>query len=157
MRVRGAVSRQASRMLAAAGVAVFLGIWCLLSYGGIVPAVILPSPSEVLWAIPYLHFEEALVRSALASFYRVAVVFLRAAAVAIPLGILMGPFPPIKRFFAPLVDPLRFLPISAIVPLFIVWFGIEGLQKGMFLFVGIVGYMLPLVVEAVERVDAGYL
>lgn len=157
MKVRGTISRQASRTLAAAGVAVFLGIWCLLSYGGIVPAVILPSPSEVLLAIPYLHFEEALVRSALASLYRVFMGFLLAAAVAIPLGILMGTFPPVKRFFAPLVDPLRFLPISAIVPLFIVWFGIEDLQKVMFLFVGIVVYMLPLVVEAVERVDDVYL
>jgi len=43
------------------------------------------------------------------------------------------------------------------VPLFIVWFGIEDLQKVMFLFVGIVVYMLPLVVEAVERVDDVYL
>lgn len=157
MMVRGAISRQASRTLAAAGVAVFMGVWCLLSYGGIVPAVILPSPSEVFWAIPYLHFEEALVRSALASLYRVFMGFLLAAAVAIPLGILMGTFPPVKRFFSPLVDPLRFLPISAIVPLFIVWFGIEDLQKVMFLFVGIVVYMLPLVVEAVERVDDVYL
>ena len=157
MDVRGAVSNHQARMLAAAGLGAFLATWCALSYGGLVPPVILPSPTEVLKAIPYLHFEEALVRSALASLYRVALGFGLAAAVAIPLGLLMGTFPPIKHFFAPLLDPMRFLPISAIVPLFIVWFGIEDLQKIMFLFVGIVVYMLPLVVEAVERVDDVYL
>ena len=83
--------------------------------------------------------------------------FLLAAVVAIPLGLLMGTFPPVKHFFVPLLDPLRFLPISALVPLFIVWFGIDEMQKIIFLFVGIVVYLLPLVVEAVENVDEVYL
>jgi NitT/TauT family transport system permease protein len=55
------------------------------------------------------------------------------------------------------LDPLRFLPISALVPLTIVWFGIEERQKIAFLFMGIVVYLLPLVVEAVEKVDEVYL
>jgi NitT/TauT family transport system permease protein len=157
MTVREVVSRKTARSLMLAGVAVFFGGWCLLSYGGFVPSVILPSPTDVLKAFPVLHFEEALVRSAIASFYRVMMGFLLAAVVAIPLGLLMGTFPPVKHFFAPVLDPLRFLPISALVPLFIVWFGIEDLQKIMFLFVGTVVYLLPLVVEAVENVDDVYL
>lgn len=157
MDVRGAISNKQARALALGGVVVFLGVWCALSYGGIIRTYILPSPTEVLRAFPYLHFEEALVRSAVASLYRVAMGFLLSALVAIPLGILMGTFPPVKKFFAPLLDPMRFLPISALVPLFIVWFGIEDLQKIIFLFVGIVVYLLPLVVEAVEKVDDVYL
>jgi ABC-type nitrate/sulfonate/bicarbonate transport system permease component len=69
----------------------------------------------------------------------------------------MGTFPAVKHFCAPILDPMRFLPISALVPLFIVWFGIDDLQKIMFLFVGTVVYMLPLVVEAVENVEEVYL
>ena len=157
MDVRGAVSNRQPRGIALAGIAFFLGAWCVLSYGGIISLVILPSPTEVAKAIPYLHFEEALVRSAVASLYRVAMGFGLSAVVAIPLGILMGTFPPVKQFFAPILDPMRFLPISALVPLFIVWFGIEDLQKIIFLFVGIVVYLLPLVVEAVEKVDDVYL
>jgi NitT/TauT family transport system permease protein len=83
--------------------------------------------------------------------------FLLAAAVAIPLGIWMGTFPTVKHFFASVLDPLRFLPISALVPLTIVWFGIEESQKIMFLFMGTVVYLLPLVVQAVEEVDDVYL
>ena len=157
MEVREPVSKGASRQLAVAGVGTFFGLWCLLSYGGLIPSVILPSPTDVVQAFPVLHFEEALVRSAVASFYRVSMGFLLAAAVAIPLGILMGTFPAMKRFFFPMIDPLRFLPISALVPLFIVWFGIDDLQKIVFLFVGTIVYLLPLVVEAVEGVEDVYL
>jgi NitT/TauT family transport system permease protein len=155
--IREAVSNQRARSLVVAGVVVFLGLWCALSYTGIVPSVILPSPTEVLQAFPRLHFEEALVRSAGWSFYRVTMGFVLAALVAIPLGLLMGTFPPVKLFFAPVLDPMRFLPISALVPLTIVWFGIEERQKIAFLFMGIVVYLLPLVVEAVEKVDEVYL
>lgn len=157
MQIRSVVRRATARKLALAGVAAFLGLWCLLSYTGLVPGVILPSPTDVVKAFPVLHFEEALVRSAGASFYRVMMGFLLSAVVAIPLGVLMGTYPPIKHFFAPILDPLRFLPISALVPLFIVWFGIDDMQKIIFLFVGTFVYLLPLVVEAVARVDDVYL
>jgi NitT/TauT family transport system permease protein len=157
MEVRAAVSRQRARMLALAGVVTFFAAWSTLSYGGIVPTVILPSPTDVLRAFPVLHFEEALVRSAMWSLFRVGAGFLLSAAVAIPLGLLMGTFPAVKHFFAPLVDPLRFLPISALVPLFLVWFGIEETMKVMLLFVGTFVYLLPLVVEAVDSVDDVYV
>jgi NitT/TauT family transport system permease protein len=157
VKVREPITNQRARMLALVGLATFAGLWCLLSYADVVPTVILPSPTEVLRAFPTLHSEEALVRSAGWSLYRVTMGFLLSAAVAIPLGLLMGTFPAVKAFFAPLVDPLRFLPISALVPLFLVWFGIEETMKIMLLFVGIFVYLLPLVVEAVENVDEVYL
>ncbi len=157
MEVRAAVTNQKARSLALAGLVSFVVAWCVLSYGGLVPRIILPSPTDVLGAFPVLHFEEALVRSAIASLYRVSMGFLLSAVVAIPLGLVMGTFPVLKHFFAPILDPLRFLPISALVPLFIVWFGIDDLQKIVFLFVGTFVYMLPLVIEAVENVEEVYL
>ena len=157
MDVREPVPQRKARALALAGLLSFLAIWCVLSYTGLVPTVILPSPTEVIRAFPVLHFEEALVRSAGWSLYRVSMGFVLSALVAIPLGLLMGTFPAVKHFLSPLVDPLRFLPISALVPLFLVWFGIEETMKIMLLFVGTFVYLLPLVVEAVENVDDVYL
>jgi NitT/TauT family transport system permease protein len=155
--VREAVSERRARGLALAGLLTFLGGWAALSYLDIVPSVILPSPTEVLAAFPVLHFQEALVRSAMWSLYRVTMGFVLSGLVAIPLGLLMGTFPAVKHFLSPLIDPLRFLPISALVPLFLVWFGIEETMKIMLLFVGTLVYLLPLVVEAVEGVDDVYL
>ena len=136
LNVREAVSERHARALALAGLLTFLAVWCVLSYADIVPSVILPSPTEVLKAFPVLHFQEALVRSAGWSLYRVTMGFVLSGLVAIPLGLLMGTFPAVKHFLSPLVDPLRFLPISALVPLFLVWFGIEETMKIMLLFVG---------------------
>jgi NitT/TauT family transport system permease protein len=157
MEIREPITNQRARTLALTGVASFFALWCLLSYGGLVPPIILPPPTEVARAFPRLHFEEALVRSAGYSFLRVTAGFLLSGLVAIPFGILMGTFPGLKHFFAPVLDPLRFLPISALVPLTIVWFGIDERQKIFFLFLGTFVYMVPLVVEAVERVEEVYL
>jgi NitT/TauT family transport system permease protein len=157
MKIREATTHKTARQLAVAGVLTFVGAWCALTYGGLMPRVILPSPTAVLRAFPYLHKEEALVRSAGYSLYRVTMGFVLSGLVAVPLGLLMGTFPKVKHFLAPLVDPLRFLPISALVPLFLVWFGIEENMKIMLLFVGTFVYLLPLVVEAVENVDDVYL
>ncbi|MCB1216471.1 ABC transporter permease [bacterium] len=123
----------------------------------IVPAYILPSPLAVFRAIGYLHTDQALVRSAFASLKRITLGFLTAVVVAIPLGILMGTYPPLKTWIEPLSGPLRFLPISAVTPLFILWFGIDEMQKIAFLFLGTVVYLLPIVVEQVEKVDEVYL
>jgi NitT/TauT family transport system permease protein len=123
----------------------------------IVPASILPSPQAVLAALVKLHTDEALVRSAAMSFYRITTSFLLAALVAIPLGILMGAYPPVRTAVEPFSGPLRYLPISAVTGLFILLFGIEENMKLAFLFTGTVVYLLPIVVETIQNVDDIYL
>lgn len=123
----------------------------------LIPAYILPSPTAVLQAVLTLHREQALVRSAARSIYRITAAFILASLVAIPLGLLMGTFPPIRNAIEPITGPLRYLPISAVIPLFIIWFGIGDLQKIAFLFTGVVVYLLPMVIEAVDNVEQVYL
>ena len=80
------------------------------------------------------------------------IAFVLASAVALPLGVLMGAFEPINRFFEPIVAPLRYMPISAFIPLLILWFGIYEKQKIAFLFLGVFVYLLPVVVSAIRAV-----
>ena len=86
------------------------------------------------------------------STWRIAQAFLLASALALPLGILMGAFEPINRLFEPIVAPLRYMPISAFIPLLILWFGIYEKQKIAFLFLGVFVYLLPVVVTAIRAV-----
>lgn len=72
--------------------------------------------------------------------------------VALPLGIAMGSFDVINRIFEPIVAPMRYLPITAFIPLLILWFGIDESQKVAFLFLGTVVYLLPAVVDAIRLV-----
>jgi len=50
------------------------------------------------------------------------------------------------------VAPLRYMPISAFIPILILQFGIDEKQKIAFLFLGVFVYLLPVVVTAVRTV-----
>jgi NitT/TauT family transport system permease protein len=47
---------------------------------------------------------------------------------------------------------MRYLPITAFIPLLILWFGIDETQKVAFLFLGTVVYLLPAVVDSIRLV-----
>jgi len=123
----------------------------------VISPMILPSPWQVLAALGYMHANEGLVRSAIASFLRITVSFLLAVLVAIPLAVLMGSYPPVRAWFEPFTGPLRYLPISAVTGLFILLFGIGEEMKIAFLFVGTVVYLIPICGEAILNVEDIYL
>ncbi|MEI6666997.1 MAG: ABC transporter permease [Acidobacteriota bacterium] len=132
--------------------AVVLGAWCITTYGGLAPPDFLPSPSETVRGTLQLFIEHDLARAIWVSTQRILIAFALASAVALPLGVLMGAFEPINRLFEPIVAPLRYMPISAFIPLLILWFGIYEAQKIAFLFLGVFVYLLPVVVTAIRTV-----
>src|SRR5215207_10436602 len=121
--------------------ALVIGASCLLSYGGFAPPDFLPSPTETVRGTLQLFIQYDLLNAILVSTRRIAIAFLLASAVALPLGVLMGAFEPINRIFEPIVGPLRYMPISAFIPLLILWFGIYEKQKIAFLFLGVFVYL----------------
>lgn len=143
-------------MLALAPLSV-LGAWCGLSYGHVVDPSFLPSPSDVFKGLLQLHFEYDLLDNVWASTRRMLIAFGLAAGTALPLGVLMGAFEPINRFFDPILAPLRFMPIVAFIPLMIVWFGIDEMQKIAFLYLGVFVFLLPIVVSAIRAVPQEYV
>ncbi len=64
----------------------------------------------------------------------------------------MGAWEPVNRLLEPIMAPLRYMPISAFIPMFIYWFGIDEGQKIAFLFLGVFVYLLPVVVTAIRVV-----
>ena len=126
--------------------------WCVATYGGFTPPDFLPSPTDVLKGTLQLFFERDLAEAIWISTRRILIAFGLASALALPLGILMGAFEPVNRFFEPIVAPLRYMPISAFIPLLILYFGIYEKQKIAFLFLGVFVYLLPVVVSAIRAV-----
>lgn len=155
--LRAPLPRKLRTPLAIAAPLLVIVSWCVLSYGGIVESTFLPSPTEVLRGLLQLFFEKDLGPAILLSTRRITIAFLLASAVALPLGIAMGAFEPINRFFEPVLSPLRFMPISAFIPMLILWFGIEESQKIAFLFLGVFVYLLPVVVTAIRSVPQEYV
>ncbi|HMU37749.1 MAG TPA: ABC transporter permease [Pseudomonadota bacterium] len=142
-------------------------LWVALTSGAkpVVSGGFLPKPSDVLrvllrdliigkqeWVDGKPIVVRVLLDASIASSWRIVLSFFLAAAVALPLGILMGAFEPINRLVEPIMAPLRYMPISAFIPLTILWFGIEEKQKIAFLFLGVFVYLLPVVISAIRAV-----
>jgi NitT/TauT family transport system permease protein len=150
--IRQAVPRGTATALSIVMPVLVIGVWCIVSYGGFAPNDFLPSPTEVVRGTLQLFLQYDLLTAILVSTKRIVFAFLLASAVALPLGVLMGAFNPINHLFDPIVAPLRYMPISAFIPLLILWFGIYEKQKIAFLFLGVFVYLLPVVVSAIRLV-----
>ncbi len=159
--IRSAVPRGASIALGAIPVVLILVLWWFVTAGApeerhIAPTI-LPSPVEVAQSIPELINSRDLLHHVWASVRRVGLSFLLALAVVLPLGILMGSFGGVSAIFTPVSTASGYIPIATLVPLTMSWFGIDELQKIMFLAMAFGIYLLPLVVNAIEAVPDIYL
>ncbi|CAN5589771.1 ABC transporter permease [soil metagenome] len=152
MELRQPLPRSKALMISFIAPVLLVAVWCVLTYGGFVSEDALPSPTEVLRGILQLFIEQDLANSIWISSRRIGLAFFLASAVALPLGVFMGAFEPVNRFFEPIVAPLRYMPISAFIPLLIWYFGIYEKEKIAFLFIGVFVYLLPVVVFAIRSV-----
>ncbi len=150
--LREPLPRSTSAMIGLFAPILVAAVWCLLTYGGFVMSDFLPSPTEILRGTLQLFYEYGLLGAILVSTKRILLGFLLASAVALPLGVLMGAFEPVNRFFEPIVAPLRYMPISGFIGILILWFGIGESEKIAFLFLGVFVYLLPVVVTAIRMV-----
>ena len=136
-------------------VAVIVMVWWIATRGvgaedrWVSPAL-LPSPGEVLASFRPL-FERALVPSIVATLKRVLIGFGLAITIGVPLGIVAGAW----RLFAAAGEPIallgRNLPVAALIPLTVLWFGIDETQKVMFIFIACV----PFIYSDAQRAIAG--
>ena len=97
-------------------------------------SLIFPTPWQVAVGLVDLARQGLLLKHVVASLFRVTCGYLLAAALAIPVGMLMGWFATAHAFLNPLVQGLR--PISPIawIPLAILWFGVGDLSPIFLIF-----------------------
>jgi NitT/TauT family transport system permease protein len=155
--IRRDVSRQTKVLLAILSWSMVVLVWYLLTKWDILPPFSLPKPAGVVQAFARLWTEYDLLGNVFTSWWRIAQAFLWSAAIAIPLGILMGSFRWVHDLINPIAEPMRSMPITAFLPAFIGLFGMDEGMKVGFLFFGMFFYLLALVVEEVDRVDSALL
>jgi NitT/TauT family transport system permease protein len=119
------------------GFAIVLAIWAVLTYGGLIEPLFLPEPGTVAQALYDLFVHEDFAADVWASFYRIMIGFLAAAAIGIPLGIAIGSFRAVQALFEPIIAAIRYMPASAFVPLMIIWFGIGETEKMAVIWFGV--------------------
>lgn len=153
------ISRRGSYILGAISFIAVLAIWSAISGLGLMSATKLPPPGKVLDAFLYLLWDNGnslLLEAAWASFIRIAAAAMIVLAIGIPIGILMGASPVVNGFLSPLVDPFRSAPVVALLPVFVMWFGINETMKIVFLFVCAVVYLIPMTRDAIKSVPYTY-
>jgi NitT/TauT family transport system permease protein len=155
--IRREISRQTRVLLAILSWALVVLFWFLITRFGNLPPFSLPKPLGVVSAFIRLWTDYDLLGNVFMSWWRIGQAFLWSAAIAIPLGLLMGSFRWLHSIVNPIAEPMRSMPITAFVPAFIGLFGMEEGMKVGFLFFGMFFYLLALVVEEADRVDQALL
>jgi ABC-type nitrate/sulfonate/bicarbonate transport system permease component len=151
------------RLLVGIGaVVVVFVLWFLATFGAIpeqrlISPVILPSPVEVAKSFGPLWTERDLLDSIIATLRRVLAGFGLAIVVGVPLGIVAGSWRVLEAAVMPVALFARNIPVAALIPLTILWFGIEETQKVMFIFIACVPFVYSDAVHAVTSVPDRYV
>ncbi|HXU55540.1 MAG TPA: ABC transporter permease [Casimicrobiaceae bacterium] len=128
----------------------FLLLWHLVSVW-IANPVLLPGPLRVMESLFQMVASGELVEHALVSLRRLAVSFVAAGAIGIPLGVAMGMNRPFDDIVDPLVEVLR--PISGIAWIPLALF-ILGVGDALPIFIMFYGALFPFVLNSYAAVRA---
>ncbi|HJP10940.1 MAG TPA: ABC transporter permease [Arenicellales bacterium] len=83
--------------------------------------------------------------------------FLMSAIMAIPIGIWMSSYRIVGALTEPIVDFIRYLPVPALVPLLIIWFGIGESSKIAVLWMGTFFQLVLLIGDDTKRVPKEFI
>jgi NitT/TauT family transport system permease protein len=128
-RLRRLVRQRAELLLVPVALVAFIGLWGLVARLGDYPSYLLPSPGQV-----WTRFVTVLLDGTL--WYHTSVTLLEilgglalGLTAATLLGYLLAKSPLIERFLSPYIVASQSVPIVALAPLLIVWFGFGLLSK----------------------------
>jgi len=127
-RARGAALSLASLLIA-------LAVWQLLSSYVFNPFLIPPPVEVIRSAIPMVMSGEIFGDVAI-SMVRVAVGFVSGSIAGVAVGVLTGRIRGLHDLLDPIIELLRYLSPTAMIPIAIIWFGIGELSKYFLIFWG---------------------
>lgn len=127
----------------------FLLIWEFTAALHLVDPQYISQPSRVIGAGFKLITSGSFYYSAYISLVELIVGFLFAVVVGVALGLLMGHYRMIGGLFDPLVMALYATPRMALIPLFVIWFGVG---MGSKIFVVFIGALFPVLVNTITGI-----
>ena len=152
-RIGGALDLRWKIGLGACGVAVVVGAWAIaaasLGDGG---GALLPTPAATWHALIHLASTGALRRDLMASSQRIGIGYGLSVAIGIVVGIGVGALPAIEAFLEAPVGFLRYIPASALTPVFLLWLGIGESPKIWLIVIGTVFFNILMIADAARGV-----
>jgi NitT/TauT family transport system permease protein len=126
--------RQNSLVRGSLSLLVAAAIYEAMARSGYFAPALMPTLGNVARALFASLADGSMIEHAAFTLYRVLFGFSLAVVVGIPLGILMARSQRVEHFFLPLVSALMPIPSFALVPLFMLWFGIGNLTTILIVF-----------------------
>jgi len=143
---------------AVAGFLLILGVWVWCSHRPTGDEnVYLPKPGLVWTTAIEVFQDETVWQDIKISFTRVTAGFLLSAAFAIPLGIWIGSWKLVEGVTQPVIEFVRYVPVPALIPMLMLFFGLDELPKVMLIFVGTFFQLVLMVADEVRRVPQEFL
>jgi NitT/TauT family transport system permease protein len=119
----------------------FIAVWWGICSANLVKPVLLPTPFVTIAYLGDALIHGDMLGDTWATLLRTLEAFAIGAVVGVPLGVALGSNTRVYRSVEFLVDFLRSMPASALIPLFILFFGIADINK-----VAIAGFSVLLIV-----------
>ena len=143
--------------VAVAGFVAFAVLYAWVSRQSWANPVFIPRPSAIAATFGQILGSAELWLDVKTSLGRVTGGFLLAAFVAVPLGIWMGSFRSLEAFFQPLMEFMRYVPVPALIPLIMIFFGIGEWAKVMLIFLGTFFQLVLMVADEVRKVPLEFI
>ena len=134
-----------------------LALWEVGVRLGWLNSLFFPPPSTTLVTLWDQVLNHGMLYHAMVSSLRVWGAFLLSVVMAVPLCIMMSSFRVVGAALEPTVDFIRYLPVPALVPLSIIWFGVGEETKIFLLWLGTFFQLLLLVADDMRRVPQEYV
>ena len=118
---------------------------------------LLPSPLQVINAFPDLNRDDDVIGNTFYSIKLNVLGYIVAIAVSIPIGFALGLVPLFRGLFSQIINSYRFIPLTAVTGIFIMWLGLGSQMKVAFLAFGIIVYLIPVIIQRINEVQTVYL
>ncbi len=149
---RAAIPKSHALAISIAAWVAILAFWAIATFGGLVSPLFLPSPAAVIQRAFTMFGDGSIWPNIWSSVEVVVIGFALSSVIAIPLGLAMGTFRVVQAAIEPIVNFVRTLPITAFVPLFILWIGIGLEQRVAIIFFGTFFQQLIMIADVVRAV-----
>jgi NitT/TauT family transport system permease protein len=150
-RIRGELAPRTRLVLGALGLANIFVLW-LLAADATSGSGLVPTPAATWTAAVELWQEGLLWDDLYASTRRVLIGYGISVAIGMTVGVLIGSFRSVESFAEPQVGFLRYIPATALLPLFLFWLGIDELPKIVLIVVGTVFYNILMTADVARAV-----
>lgn len=132
-------------------------VWQLVALYSDVPTLLLPSFTDVMAEIPEMHEQGILLPNLWISFQNYFVGMVISIVIAVPLGLVIGGIKWLDRIASPYVWAIYTTPRIILMPLILLWVGINDTARILLVIVSAVPATLVVVMEGVKTVDTSLL